>query len=77
VSVNVFGTIHDPSAHRNLSVSPAEVGTDPGVLPANSVIAKVRFAERSPPPVSGAVVEIVLAFGTKPEPTLAEIGSPK
>src|SRR5262245_63745127 len=30
------------------------------------VMAKVRFADRSPPPVSGAVVEMVRVVGTPP-----------
>jgi hypothetical protein len=33
-----------------------------------SSIASVRLADRSPPPVSGAVVEIVRVVATPPEP---------
>ena len=54
------GAAHVPSALRKLLVPPKEFGTEPGELPANCVILRVRFADISPPPVNGAVVLIVL-----------------
>ena len=55
------GVAQVPSARRNSVVPPADVGTAPGVDPANAVIANVRLAARLPPPVSGAVGVNVVA----------------
>src|ERR1035438_945235 len=72
MSAATGGLAQDPLALRNLpaAASPAAgAGTAPAAppdpaSPVKALIARVRSAVRSPPPVSGAVVETLRAVGT-------------
>src|SRR5262245_7794881 len=60
------GTAHVPSARRKLAVPPPEAGTTPAAPVVKVLTARVRLADRSPPPVSGPVVVRVRVVGTAP-----------
>src|SRR5262245_40114726 len=60
------GAAHVPSARRKFAVPPPEAGTTPAAAVVKVLTAKVRLADRSPPPLRGAVVEMVRVAGAAP-----------